>query len=62
MTADQGFELHPGAASDISSMDELRQVWRQAMEDETPGVPANEVLDRLERKYQDLARQSNNAR
>jgi antitoxin ParD1/3/4 len=31
-------------------VDELRQVWRQAMEDKTPGVPVNEVLDRLERK------------
>ena len=36
-------------------IDALRQVWRQAMEDKTPGVPFNEVLDRLERKYQDLA-------
>jgi hypothetical protein len=34
---------------------ELRQGWRQAMEDNTPGVPAKEVLDRLERKYRDLA-------
>jgi len=36
-------------------IDELRQVWRQAMEDKTPGVPVDEVLDRLERKYQTLA-------
>jgi antitoxin ParD1/3/4 len=36
-------------------IDELRQVWRQAMEDKTPGVPVNEVLNRLERKYQTLA-------
>jgi antitoxin ParD1/3/4 len=36
-------------------IDELRQVWRQAMEDKTPGVPVNEVLDRLERKYKALA-------
>jgi antitoxin ParD1/3/4 len=36
-------------------IDELRQVWRQAMEDKTPGVPVKEVLDRLERKYQKLA-------
>jgi antitoxin ParD1/3/4 len=36
-------------------IDELRQVWRQAMEDKTPGLPVNEVLDRLERKYQKLA-------
>jgi len=30
-------------------------VWRQAMEDKTPGVPVKEVLDRLERKYRALA-------
>jgi len=36
-------------------IDELRQVWRQAMEDKTPGVPVKEVLDRLERKYRALA-------
>jgi antitoxin ParD1/3/4 len=34
---------------------ELRQLWQQARTDQTPGVPANEVLDRLERKYQSLA-------
>jgi len=38
-------------------IDELRQVWRQAMEDKTPGVPVREILDRLERKYRDLANQ-----
>lgn len=31
---------------------ELRQVWQQAMNNKAPGVPADEVLDRLERKYQ----------
>lgn len=36
-------------------IDELRQVWRQAMVDKTPGVPVKEVLDRLERKYRALA-------
>jgi antitoxin ParD1/3/4 len=36
-------------------LDELRQVWREAMDDKTPGVPVDEVLDRLERKYQTLA-------
>ncbi len=36
-------------------IDQLRQVWRQAMEDKTPGVSVNEVLARLERKYKTLA-------
>jgi antitoxin ParD1/3/4 len=34
---------------------ELREVWREALENRSPGVPADEVLDRLERKYQALA-------
>jgi antitoxin ParD1/3/4 len=37
-------------------MDELRQVWKQAREDKTPGVPVEEVLDRLERKYKALTK------
>lgn len=36
-------------------LDELRQVWRQALQDKTPGVSAEDVLDRLERKYKTLA-------
>ena len=39
----------------VRGIDELRQVWWQAMEDKTPGVPVSEVLNRLERKYQKLA-------
>jgi antitoxin ParD1/3/4 len=31
---------------------ELRNLWQQARADKTPGVPADEVLDRLERMYQ----------
>jgi antitoxin ParD1/3/4 len=34
---------------------DLRQFWQEAMNEETPGVSANEVLDRLERKYQAIA-------
>lgn len=34
---------------------ELRALWQQALNDKTPGVGADEVLDRLERKYQALA-------
>lgn len=33
-------------------VDELRQVWLQAINDPRPAVAADEVLDRLERKYQ----------
>jgi antitoxin ParD1/3/4 len=36
-------------------IDALRRVWQEAMQDTTPGVPMDEVLDRLERKYQALA-------
>jgi antitoxin ParD1/3/4 len=34
---------------------ELRKLWPQARKDNTPGVPMDDVLDRLERKYQALA-------
>jgi antitoxin ParD1/3/4 len=36
-------------------INELRKVWREAMNDKTPGIPVKEVLDRLERKYRALA-------
>ena len=34
---------------------DLRQLWQEAMPDETLGVSADEVLDRLGRKYQAIA-------
>jgi antitoxin ParD1/3/4 len=34
---------------------ELRELWREALHDKTPGITADEVLDRLERKYQAIA-------
>ena len=37
-------------------IEELRRVWQQATEDRNPGVDPAEVLDRLERKYQSLAK------
>ncbi len=37
-------------------MDELRQLWKQAREDKTSGVPVDQVLDRLERKYKALTK------
>jgi antitoxin ParD1/3/4 len=37
------------------SLDELRNLWRQAQEDKSPGAPVDEILDRLERKYQAVA-------
>jgi antitoxin ParD1/3/4 len=36
-------------------VNELRQVWQEALSDPSPGVSADEVLDRLERKYQAMA-------
>jgi antitoxin ParD1/3/4 len=43
-------------------LDELRQVWQEALRDTSPGVPADEVLDRLERKYQAIADAAESAR
>jgi antitoxin ParD1/3/4 len=37
------------------SLDELRNLWRQATADKIPGASVDEILDRLERKYQALA-------
>jgi antitoxin ParD1/3/4 len=37
------------------SLGELRSLWRQALEDKTPGAPVDEMLERLERKYKALA-------
>ncbi len=34
---------------------DLRQLWRRSVENEQPGVPADQLLDRLERKYQAMA-------
>ena len=34
---------------------ELRQVWQEALRDKRPGSDADDVLDRLERKYQAIA-------
>jgi antitoxin ParD1/3/4 len=34
---------------------ELRRLWQEAIEQGGPGVPADEVLDRLERKYRAMA-------
>ena len=34
---------------------ELRQLWQQARADNSPGLPADTVLEHLERKYQALA-------
>jgi antitoxin ParD1/3/4 len=36
-------------------IEELRHIWQQALEDKTPGVLVDDVLDRLERKYRALA-------
>ena len=30
---------------------DLRRLWQEALRDKSPGVPANEVLARLESKY-----------
>ena len=38
-----------------TGLEELRRVWRQAVEDNSPGVSPLDVFDRLERKYQAIA-------
>ena len=36
-------------------LEELRRVWRQALEDKSPGVSPHDAFERLERKYQAIA-------
>lgn len=36
-------------------LEELRRVWRQALEDNSPGVSPHDVFERLERKVQAIA-------
>lgn len=36
-------------------VEQLRQLWQAARQDTRPGVPADDVLDRLERKYQAMS-------
>jgi antitoxin ParD1/3/4 len=38
---------------------ELRRVWQEALNDKTPGISPDDVLDRLERKYQAIADSTN---
>jgi antitoxin ParD1/3/4 len=35
-----------------NSIADLRALWREAVKDKRPGVAMDEVMDRLERKYQ----------
>lgn len=34
---------------------ELRRVWQEAVNNKTPGISSDDVLDRLERRYQAIA-------
>ena len=38
---------------------ELRRVWQEAVNDKTPGISPDDVLDRLEQKYQAIANSTN---
>jgi antitoxin ParD1/3/4 len=35
-----------------NNIEDLRALWREAVKDKRPGVAMEEVMDRLERKYQ----------
>ena len=43
---------------DESVRDALCEAWRQAIEDQSPGVNPDEALDRLTHKYADKAAQA----
>ncbi|MDO8351014.1 MAG: type II toxin-antitoxin system ParD family antitoxin [Gallionella sp.] len=46
----------------LQGVTELRRVWQEALIDKTPGISPNDVLDRLERKYQTIADGANIAK
>ena len=50
------------ASSSEVIRDALRQLWQEAMHDKTPGVSADQVLDRLEHKYKAIADASGTAK
>ncbi len=37
------------------SVAEIRRAWQEAIENPAPGLPVEEVMDRLERKYHAMA-------
>lgn len=39
----------------LQGINELRRVWQEALNDKTPGISPDDVLDHLERKYQAIA-------
>ncbi len=53
MSADESSLIGDGSGSELQEQwtHRLRQLWREAKDTNGPGVPAEEVLDRLERKY-----------
>lgn len=42
-------------------VDELRRMWQQAIDDKQPGLPVDDVLDRLEKKYQAMIGEAGHA-
>ncbi|WP_419804886.1 ribbon-helix-helix domain-containing protein [Terriglobus sp.] len=36
-------------------LDELRRLWSEARDSRKPGIPADQVLERLEQKYQSMS-------
>lgn len=42
-------------------IEELRHLWQQAIDDKRPSVPVDDVLNRLEKRYQALIDEGSNA-
>jgi antitoxin ParD1/3/4 len=40
---------------ELGNVTELRKAWQESAGDKTPGVPMDEVFDRLEAKYKAIA-------
>lgn len=55
MASAEKVNVAPPPQMTTQSMDDLRRMWQHAIQDDSPEVAAEEVLNRLERKYQALA-------
>ena len=53
MSADESSLIGDGSGGELQEQwtHHLRQLWQEAKDTDAPGVPAEEVLSRLERKY-----------
>jgi hypothetical protein len=48
-------EWTDGRTGHQHSLEELRRMWQQAILDDSPRIPVEDVFDRLQKEYSDMA-------